>query len=266
MVDLFKKKLQKSFSKSAQSYNAYALSQQKAGKELIASLLPHLSSLQTGCSKERISALEVGCGPQLLLHEQPLLLPSASLYGLDFSFQMLEEAKKRTKPRVSFVQGDMDALPFSDESIQLLLSSSTYQWGGGNSPLWLQEAGRVLKKRGLFAYTMMIAPSMKSFYTAWLQLFKTNTTLHEYPEQSMVQKETEKLFIPLEEKRIHLIQRYSSLKDFLKSIQKTGAVSPKSDKFTLTPQRYRTLEKALQNDEGNIDIDYHFSLSVLKRV
>ncbi len=262
----FKRRLQSSFSRSASTYAAYAAVQKKAGKELISGILPHLSSLtKKRFYGERVQALDVGCGPQLFLHELLLLLPALHYFGLDISHEMLQEAEKKASPYSSFIQGDMENLPFSSGSFHLLLSSSAYQWGEREHFPWVREAERVLKTGGIFGFTMMISPTMESFYQAFKKVQKTDKPLHEYPDITLLQRELKQGFTSLEEKRIHLVERYENLKAFLKSIQKTGAVSPESSSFTLTPGKFRTLEEKLLNKEGFIDIDYFFTLHILAK-
>ena len=63
-----------------------------------------------------------------LFHTMPLYksLPAASITCLDYSEDMMRNAERRAKaigvPGVSFIQGDVGALPFEDESFDIVLS------------------------------------------------------------------------------------------------------------------------------------------------
>ena len=70
--------------------------------------------------------LEVPVGTGVLTMPLYASLPDAAVTCLDYSAGMMENAKKRAAvmniSNVAFVQGDVGALPFEDESFDLVLS------------------------------------------------------------------------------------------------------------------------------------------------
>ena len=101
--------------------------------------------------KENQCILEVGCGDGSMWQSADRMLPSGTTLLLtDFSAGMLETARKNVKgEKVSFLQADIQALPFPDDAFDIAI---------GNMMLYhvpdlhkgLMEVRRVLKKGGLF--------------------------------------------------------------------------------------------------------------------
>lgn len=101
--------------------------------------------------KENQRILEVGCGDGSMWQSSDRMLPSGTTLLLtDFSAGMLETARKNVKgEKVSFLQADIQALPFPDDAFDIVI---------GNMMLYhvpdlhkgLMEVRRVLKKGGLF--------------------------------------------------------------------------------------------------------------------
>lgn len=101
--------------------------------------------------RENMRILEVGCGDGSMWKDADEKLPrGASLLMTDFSAGMLEEAKRNVQgEKVSFLQADIQHLPFENESFDAVM---------GNMMLYhvpvihlgLSEVFRVLKKGGVF--------------------------------------------------------------------------------------------------------------------
>lgn len=97
-------------------------------------------------SVENLKILDLGCGTGLLAK----FLSRRDLVGIDLSFKMLKVAKKRCK----VVQADMDHLPFRDSIFDLVFSFTSLQ----NLPHFkvaIREVSRVLKKNGIFIFTVL---------------------------------------------------------------------------------------------------------------
>jgi ubiquinone/menaquinone biosynthesis C-methylase UbiE len=97
-------------------------------------------------------ALEIGPGPGFISLELAQLLPGIDVVGLDLSETMIEMAEKNAQAygltgRVRFEQGDAAAMPFQDDSFDLIVSSgSLHHW---DEPARIfNEIHRVLKPSG----------------------------------------------------------------------------------------------------------------------
>lgn len=104
-------------------------------------------------SEEPASAvLDVGCGGGGALRDMASSFPSAKLYGIDYSQDMVLLAKKVNKRlietgRIEITHGSVSSLPFSDDVFDLVTAFESYYF-------WpdlvhdLQEIKRVLKQGG----------------------------------------------------------------------------------------------------------------------
>jgi ubiquinone/menaquinone biosynthesis C-methylase UbiE len=104
--------------------------------------------------------LDAGCGPGHLAACASLL--GARSTGADFSVEMIAEARRRF-PAIRFEQGDVEALPFADESQDAVLSNIvlfhvTDPFGA------MQEAFRVLVPGGTFAFSQWLGPERSVCY------------------------------------------------------------------------------------------------------
>ncbi len=104
--------------------------------------------------------LEVPVGTGVLTMPLYASLPQAAVTCLDYSADMMENAKKRAGAlglsNVSFVQGDVGALPFEDESFDLVLSLNGFH-AFPDKDRAFSETCRVLKPGGVFCGCFYIA-------------------------------------------------------------------------------------------------------------
>ncbi len=104
--------------------------------------------------------LEVPVGTGVLTMPLYASLPKAAVTCLDYSADMMENAKKRANAlglsNVDFVQGDVGALPFADESFDLVLSLNGFH-AFPDKDRAFSETCRVLKPGGVFCGCFYIA-------------------------------------------------------------------------------------------------------------
>ena len=97
--------------------------------------------------------LEVPVGTGVLTMPVYKELPKADVTCLDYSAAMMGVAQKRAEAagikNVSFVQGDVGALPFEDESFDIVLSLNGFHAFPDKEAAY-RETCRVLKKGGTF--------------------------------------------------------------------------------------------------------------------
>ena len=106
------------------------------------------------------SLLEVPVGTGVLTMPLYATLPQARITCLDYSADMMENAKKRAAAmklsNVAFVQGDVGALPFENESFDLVLSLNGFH-AFPDKDAAFRETCRVLKRGGVFCGCFYIA-------------------------------------------------------------------------------------------------------------
>jgi len=104
--------------------------------------------------------LEVPVGTGVLTMPLYRSLPDASVTCLDYSADMMENARKRAAEmrlnNVSFMQGDVGALPFADASFDLVLSLNGFH-AFPDKEAAFRETCRVLKPGGIFCGCFYIA-------------------------------------------------------------------------------------------------------------
>ena len=97
--------------------------------------------------------LEVPVGTGVLTMPVYKDLPEAEITCLDYSAAMMETAQKRAEHaginHITFVQGDVGALPFEDKSFDIVLSLNGFHAFPDKEAAW-RETYRVLKKGGTF--------------------------------------------------------------------------------------------------------------------
>lgn len=101
------------------------------------------------------SILDVGCGGGELLRRMAKRAPDATLAGVDVSTASVEATRRRNRRaieagRMEVKEGAVEALPWPDESFDLVTACETiYFWG--DLAKAFREVARVLKPAGTFA-------------------------------------------------------------------------------------------------------------------
>ena len=111
--------------------------------------------------------LDVPAGTAVFTEKKWRKLPQAKIICLDYSKDMLDQAKQRLGgcDHISFIQGDVGALPLSDESCDVVMSMNGFH-AFPDKKRAFRETFRVLKKGGMFIACFYIKG--KSKRTDWL--------------------------------------------------------------------------------------------------
>ena len=111
--------------------------------------------------------LDVPVGTAVFTKDKWRSLNKADIVCLDYSADMLEQAKQRLGDckHISFVQGDVAALPLKDASCDIVMSMNGFHVFPNKEKAY-EETCRVLKKGGLFIGCFYIKE--KSGRTDWL--------------------------------------------------------------------------------------------------
>ncbi len=93
-----------------------------------------------------LKILEIGCGPGALAGALCRWYPNAEITGLDRDSAFIRFAKEH-EPGVSFVEGDIAALPFADGAFDVVISNTVSEHVEPNA--FYGEQRRVLKEGGV---------------------------------------------------------------------------------------------------------------------
>lgn len=158
MIAFEKNRVAASFSGAAAGYDAVADVQRAVGNWL-------LQSIQH--QQEVSAALDVGCGSGAMTVELAERLPFAEVDAIDISLGMLEVAMEAHEhPRVSYYEGDAEALPFEEKSFDLLYSNFMLQWCP-DPVRALTDMRRVLRRGGQLVLSAPGAGTLNELAAAW---------------------------------------------------------------------------------------------------
>ena len=97
--------------------------------------------------------LDIPVGTAVFTYEKYKKLENADITCIDYSNEMLDQAKKRFKSisnnKISFMQGDVGNLQYKDETFDLLLSMNGFHAFPDKEKAFFETA-RVIKKGGTF--------------------------------------------------------------------------------------------------------------------
>lgn len=163
--------------------------------------------------------VDIGCGSGNLIIQIAESFPDLNLIGIDISSEILEFAKKRALDRglgkrIEFKIGNVEKLPFSNESIDFIISTlSLHHWV--NPVKVFNEIHRVLKRDGTSLIFDFRRDSRKFFYG--ILTFAT------------------KVVVPKALKEIHepmgSIQSSYAYSEILPLISQTNFQNPKNETF-----------------------------------
>ena len=91
--------------------------------------------------------LDAGCGTGAMIHMLYKDVPDKRYTGLDLSEKMIAAAVRKQMEGVRFVVGDCEAIPFEDDSFDVITCSMSFHHYP-NPEKFFQNAGRVLRRNG----------------------------------------------------------------------------------------------------------------------
>ena len=101
---------------------------------------------------------DIGCGTGILAARIAAELHPDTVYGVDMSDGMLEHAKARSGA-VRWMKGPAERLPFDDDSLDAVVSTSAFHWF--DQPAAMREFYRVLVPGGMAAVATISPPPAK---------------------------------------------------------------------------------------------------------
>ena len=95
----------------------------------------------------------------------------ASVISIDLAHGMLRKARQKRSwlSKAAFAQASADALPFPNESIDVIFSNLLLPWAD-DPALIFSEVARVLRKGGVFAFATLGPDSLQEIGRAWASI------------------------------------------------------------------------------------------------
>ena len=181
-----KEKTKNHFDKTASEYNDS--SDGKFVEGMYDALVKEIQKSESG----RI--LDVGCGNGNLF----TLLPDGKyeLYGVDFSKNMIDEAKMNCKLQATFSVADAESLPFDDDSFDMIVCNASFHHYTRPDDV-LKEMRRVLKPSGKLLIGDPYVPGIARPLINVLIKFSDKGDYHFYGFNEMQELFLKNEFIPL---------------------------------------------------------------------
>ncbi|WP_022941101.1 malonyl-ACP O-methyltransferase BioC [Psychromonas hadalis] len=201
-----------SFSKAAHHYDQFAQLQRDIGEQLLTSVP----------NKNYSMIVDLGCGTGYFSEKLAHQFPRGVLTCFDLSEAMLKQVKKRNINKVTFQQGDIDQLPFTENSIDLIYSNLVVQWSDDLAEC-LQQIKNSLKKGGRGYLSTLLGGTLHELTQAWKTVDKnphTNQFLSLEKIQAILkQLSVDSVILKTETRTLH----YKNVIEVMRALKGIGA-------------------------------------------
>lgn len=231
------------FSRAAQSYDQAARIQHFSALALVKQLVKaHNKHLETMTG----DWLDLGCGTGFAAPE--LLRQGAQhVIGADLSYGMSRTSDlKLADLPFQAVTADAENLPFAQNCFNGIYSNLMVQWSEQIHVLF-NEAHRVLKSNGLFAFATLGPRTMHELKSAWQQV-DPYVHVNAFSSKQEVIQQCQMVFEVISIEQQEVVQQHKSLTNLLKELKAIGATNVNSGRRQGLGGRARLqqLERAYQ--------------------
>lgn len=155
-----KRAVRSSFDRAAADYDRVAVLQREVGDRL----LERLEVIKLDPS----TVLDLGAGTGYITRALMKRYRGARVVALDIAWSMLKQTRAQSSwwRRPGLVCGDIERLPFANNSVELIMSNLTLQWCNGLDAA-LAEFKRVLKPGGAVLFTSFGPDTLRELRTSW---------------------------------------------------------------------------------------------------
>ncbi|MDD7804562.1 MAG: malonyl-ACP O-methyltransferase BioC [Endozoicomonas sp. (ex Botrylloides leachii)] len=154
----FKKRIAKHFGEASSTYDAKARLQRRIAARTTMLIPPE---------KRPLTIVDLGSGTGQHTKELARIYPEALVTGIDIAQGMVNYARitHSSEANNRWLVGDIEQLPFRNQSVDVVFSSLAIQWC--NLQRILHEVKRVLKKNGCFVFSSLAKGTLQELQTAW---------------------------------------------------------------------------------------------------
>ncbi len=211
-----KQRIARSFSQAATSYDSHASLQRNVADKL-------LKQLKQDVSVQRV--LDLGSGTGYCTNKLHSLYPNAEIVNLDIAEAMLVFASNRHKGsnfKEKSICADAEALPFIDNTFDIIISSLSIQWCQNYSALF-SELKRVLKSRGEFYISTFGPETLQEVTQAWQKVDSFVHVNRFSTDSFLVEKIHNKAFSEVQIEIDPILTYYQSFEKLARELKSIGA-------------------------------------------
>jgi malonyl-CoA O-methyltransferase len=254
-----KQQVASQFNRAASTYDGAARIQHFSALELAQQLQLTQDTRQSFMTG---TWLDLGCGTGFAV---PTLIRQGAqqIIGADLAHSMcLASEEKLGELPFQSITCDAENLPFEKHSFDGIYSNLMVQWSE-QLPALFDEAQRVLKSGGLFAFATLGPRTMFELKQAWQQV-DPFTHVNQFIDRSDVVSSCEVFFDIESIQQQEVVQHHPSLRSLLKELKAIGATNVNSGRRPGLGgrERLRKLEEAYrQQSTSKNDADEHLPLT-----
>lgn len=251
-----KQRLRRDFSQAAHSYDAAAVVQ----RTICDRTLERVDMLKLAPG----FILDIGVGTGQSLAGLLTRFSDSAIIACDIALPMLKQCRQRHQCADILVCNDAEQLPFKDNSIDLIFSTSTFQWCADVNPV-LSECRRILSDDGALIFSTFGPDTLWQLHDSWAQVDEFDH-VHEFIDMHHIGDAllTNRFSDPVVDMEIIHVQ-YTSLRQLLLDLKDTGsrgkfsATTSKTASGLMGKEKYRSLEKAYERyrqEDGLLPASY----------
>lgn len=251
-----------SFSRAAINYDELAGFQHRVGERLVA-LLPVEIKNEVGV------VLDLGAGTGYFSAQISRLFPLAQVLQMDIAAGMLLQCRLR-EPKSTQLQADIDRLPFSETSVDIIFSNLSLQWCNQSLGLF-SDLYNIMSEDGVAVMTTLAKGSLFEMEQSWLEVDKAHH-VNDFIDPTYLRGLCESSGFYVETYIVDdVTEWFVSLPKLLNSIKGIGARNMRSDrqKGLMGKSRYRKFSKAydaFSNADGELPLTYQVVYMVLRKI
>jgi malonyl-CoA O-methyltransferase len=211
-----KKRIARSFSRAATTYDSVAEFQRAVGEKLLKKIKTSEVIQEAGL------VVDLGCGTGYFGEPLQMLFPKANIIGVDLAEGMLQAARARNKEHFSWLCGDAENLPLANACADVIFSNLALQWCHNLQGLF-SELNRILKPGGVLFFSTLGPMTLHELRSAWskvdcyahVNLFKPIEQVHRSLQKNR--------FSVLESQGDTNVLAFEKLTDLTRSLKDLGA-------------------------------------------
>ncbi len=252
-MQLDKRQIRRSFSRAAATYDQAAVLQRRMLDETI----QRLDLVQL----EPRTVVDLGCGTGYGVAGLNHRYPDAQIIALDLAESMLRYARAQShgNSRPDWICGDAEHLPLADNSVDLIVCSATLQWCELEQVF--RECARVLRNKGVFAFTSFGPDTLLEVRQAWRQV-DDRVHVHDFIDMHDIGDALLHAGFSdpvLDVERVQLT--YADTRQALNEVRRLGSTNAAIDRRRglLGKQRFQALQQALvdlRTADGRLPVTY----------